>query len=434
MPLQPPVPALQKPPPMPATTVRRGRGRPPGSSYPRHQSPSTFKASPRTPTPSPEELAQFYRNMVTLQMMNQSNSSPSANPLMNPSLINQAQQMMIGNAARALTQQLTLQTEMYRQQLMIQQKAQMQAMKDQTKSTSAITPQPSKDTSAFKAGALLAPSKVSVFSSQSVLLQNQQSKPTSKPQSNTNTNPQKSSSNAGNYQHGTQPKFPQSRMTTPSVRQPPKTSPFQQKVLTDPNVSLQHKLLSAKISKSQTTMTPIAKPQSSASNILDKNKPIKDKLASQVSTSLPTAALSSRGVSITPAKPPEIKIPKDITLGRSLSISPAGSSKNKSSLSPSISKDLTVTVLKSQVDAKKAKPNNTISVSIIDSAKKSQLSPGGEKQPPPTLRMGGAISITPAKPAKAPQVKPIPKADFSITLANNNENKKKDENNVIVID
>lgn len=365
--------------------------------------------------------------MVTL--MNQPDRFSTTNQLMTPAMLNrQAQQMMMGNAALAFNHQLTLQNELYRQQLLIQQKSQ-QNTKDQTK-TSPIYASDQKNSS-VKANALLAPTKASVFSSQSILLQNQQPKHMSKIQiAHVTSSQSKIPIGSGTYQQGLHCQYTQAG--TSVSKQTSKDSPFHQKMMTDPpKVSLQHKLLSAKIAKS-TTLTPISSNKSHvlAAVTLKKNKEVS-------ASSLPRAALSSRGVSIIPTKPTEVKISKDIMIGRNLTISPASSSKTKTSLSPSISKDLTVTILKSSGDQKQIKTSNTISVTLMEGSKKSQSSPGVETHNvvTPTLRMGGSISITPAKPAKTvAQIKQIPKADFSISLTNSNDSKKKDGKNVINID
>ncbi|KAG8311302.1 Calcineurin-binding protein cabin-1 [Homalodisca vitripennis] len=425
-PLMPPM--QQKPPPMPTPPVKRGRGRPSTSSL-RQQNPNAFKQNYRS---SAEELAQFYRNMVTMQMMNQSKAGQSG-PLLN-------QQMLTNAAAMALSYQTEMYQQLLLQQQQVQKAAQLQAMKDHTKVN--ITPVSShqKPDTSTKASSLLAPSKVSVFSSQSILLPNQKpvAKQTSKPQSSLSISPVVvSTPNSAIYQHGTQTQF------TPA-RAPVQPSPFQQKIPVEPKVSLQHKLLSAKMGKQITTsLVTSTQQQSSVIASSDRTKHTKDKvslqktssLSLQKSSSLPTAALSSRGVSIIPAKLPEIKIPKDITLGHGLSISPLNSSKSKSSLSPSTSKEVTVTLMKSQSDLKNSKAGSSVSVSLLEN-KKSQLSPGGGRNSPSaTLRMGSSVTITPAKPVKSvPQVKPIPKADFSISLSKPTDTKKKDGSDVIIIE
>uniref|UniRef100_A0A1B6F531 Uncharacterized protein n=1 Tax=Cuerna arida TaxID=1464854 RepID=A0A1B6F531_9HEMI len=429
-PLMPPM--QQKPPPMPTPPVKRGRGRPSTSSL-RQQNPNAFKQNYRS---SAEELAQFYRNMMTMQMMNQSKAGQTG------SLLNQ---QMLNSAAMALSYQ----TEMYQQLLLqnqVQKAAQLQqAMKDRTKVNVTPVSTHQKPETSTKASSLLATSKASVFSSQSILLPNQKpaAKQTSKAQSSLSISPVVvSTPNSAIYQHPTQPQFTPARAPLQPQHKP---SPFQQKIPVEPKVSLQHKLLSAKMGKQVTTsLVTFAQQQSSVAASSDRTKHTKDKvslqktssLSIQKSSSLPTAALSSRGVSIIPAKLPDIKIPKDITLGHGLSISPLNSSKSKSSLSPSTSKEVTVTLMKSQSDLKNTKLCSSVSVSLLDS-KKSQLSPGGGRNSPSaTLRMGSAVTITPAKPVKsAPQVKPIPKAEFSISLSSKSSDaKKKDGSDVIVIE
>uniref|UniRef100_A0A1B6KZB6 Uncharacterized protein n=1 Tax=Graphocephala atropunctata TaxID=36148 RepID=A0A1B6KZB6_9HEMI len=420
VPLMPPITAQQKPPPMPTPPVKRGRGRPSSSSL-RQQNPNVFKQNYRQ---SAEGLAQFYRNMVTMQMMNQSKAGqPGA-------MLNQ---QMISSAAMALSYQTEMYQQLLLQQQQVQKAAQLQAIKDRAKVS--VAPPPTsqqKNDNSSKASSLLAPSKISVFSSQSVLLSNPKpaAKQTSKPHSSLSISPV-GMNNPGMYQHGTQPQYTQARAP---VQSQPKPSPFQQKMPVEPKVSLQHKLLSAKMGKQITTsLANPAQQQTSVVANSDRSKYTKDKVSSVQKSS--AAALSSRGVSITPAKLPDIKIPKDITLGHGLSISPVSSSITKSSLSPSTSKEVTVTLMKSQSDPKATKSSSSMSVSLVDN-KKSQLSPGGGRNSPSaTLRMGGAITITPAKPAKStPQVKSIPKADFSISLSKPSDSKKKDGNDVILID
>ncbi|XP_054272503.1 calcineurin-binding protein cabin-1-like [Macrosteles quadrilineatus] len=421
-PLNPPVPQQQKPPPMPLAPVRRGRGRPSNSSL-RHKNPGSFK-----PRGTPGELEQFYRNIVTMQLnaMNQgkTNQTPATTSqalLKQMQMMNQAKASLNSSNQALLNQQmLTQQMMMYQQMLMQQQQAQTlltnlkmnPSGSGQQKVSTANKPLSAADT-------LLAPSKVSVFSSQSVLPQNQSamSKQAVKHQSPVASN----AGAAANYQ-GMQNRYtprPQVHKQTPA-----KQSPFQQK-MAEPLVSLQHKLLSAKMSKTQVPSSTSTRPVANPTSVADR--------VNQFSKTLPAAALSSRGVSITPAKPPEIKIPKDITLGSGLSISPVGSSRTKSALSPSTSKEVTVTVLKSQ-DAKVSKPGSSVSVSYIDN-KKPQLSPAGRNSPTATLRMGSGVTIVPAKsqPKPVQQAKPIPKADFSITLSKP-ASKKKDGNDVIILD
>lgn len=432
----PPLPAQQKPPPMSTPTVRRGRGRPSTSSL-RQQNPGSFKQTSRNSA----EMAQIYHNMTAMQMMNQAKSSTNqallTQAMINPSMMNQNQQMMLGNAAMAFSQQM-YQTEVLRKQLLLQQQmqksVQLQALKNQSRNNAPVS-QHKTDTSSSKSlpsiNSLLAPSKVSVFSSQSILPQNQfgkqQSKHLSQTSTSLNSNQLSISKTSAVYQQGKQHHYMSGKQIVQNSKQSyTKPSPFQQKTLSEPKVSLQHKMLSAKATKSQISTG------SMTVSLIDSSKQTKEKKPRQLSSNpVPTAALSSRGVSITPSKPPEIKIPKDISLGHGLSISPVSATKLKSPLSPSVSKELTLTLLKPQTDQKVLK-TGSISMSIIDS-KKSLGSPGVERSSSsPKLRVGGAVTITPAKAVAVVPVKTIPKADFSISLSKN-ENKKKDEK-VITID
>lgn len=425
----PPLPAQQKPPPMSTATVRRGRGRPSTSSS-RQQNPGSFKQTSRNSA----EMAQMYHNMTAMQMMNQTKSSTNQ-ALLTQAMMNQNQQMMLGNAAMAFSQQM-YQTEMLRKQLLLQQQmqksVQLQALKNQSRNSAPVSqhktdPSPSKSLPSINS--LLAPSKVSVFSSQSILPQNQfgkqQSKNVSQSSTSLNSNQLSISKTTAVYQQGKQSQYMSGKQILQQSKQSySKPSPFQQKTLSEPKVSLQHKMLSAKATKTQISTG------SMTVSLID-SKQTKEKKPYQLSNSLPTAALSSRGVSITPSKPPEIKIPKDISLGHGLSISPVSATKLKSPLSPSVSKELTLTLLKPQTDQKVLK-TGSISMSIIDS-KKSLGSPGVERSSSsPKLRVGGAVTITPAKAAVVVPVKTIPKADFSISLSKN-ETKKKEEK-VIRID
>lgn len=426
----PPLPAQQKPPPMSTATVRRGRGRPSTSSL-RQQNPGSFKQTSRNSA----EMAQMYHNMTSMQMMNQTKSSTNQ-ALLTQAMMNQNQQMMLGNAAMAFSQQM-YQTEMLRKQLLLQQQmqksVQLQALKNQSRNSAPgsqhkTDPSPSKSLPSINS--LLAPSKVSVFSSQSILPQNQfgkqQSKHVSQSSTSLNSNQLSISKTTAVYQQGKQSQYMSGKQILQHSKQSySKPSPFQQKTLSEPKVSLQHKMLSAKATKTQISTG------SMTVSLIDSSKQTKEKKPHQLSNSLPTAALSSRGVSITPSKPPEIKIPKDISLGHGLSISPVSATKLKSPLSPSVSKELTLTLLKPQTDQKVLK-TGSISMSIIDS-KKSLGSPGVERSSSsPKLRVGGAVTITPAKAAVVVPVKTIPKADFSISLSKN-ETKKKEEK-VIRID
>lgn len=431
----PPLPAQQKPPPMSTATIRRGRGRPSTNSL-RQQNPGSFKQTSRNSA----EMAQMYHNMTAMQMMNQTKSSTNkallTQAMINPSMMNQNQQMMLGNAM-AFSQQMSYQTEMLRKQLLLQQQlqksAQFQALKNQSRNTSPISQHktdPSSSKTLPSINSLLAPSKVSVFSSQSILPQNQfgkqQSKHVSQSSTSLNSNQVSISKTSAVYQQGKQPQYMSGKQILQHSKQSySKPSPFQQKTLSEPKVSLQQKMFSAKATKSQISTG------SMTVSLIDSSKQTKEKKSHQLSTSLPTAALSSRGVSITPSKPPEIKIPKDVNLGHGLSISPVSATRIKSPLSPSVSKELTLTLLKPQTDQKNLK-TGSISVSIID-GKKSLGSPGVERSSSsPKLRVGGAVTITPAKAAVVAPVKTIPKADFSISLSKN-EIKKKDEK-VIIID
>lgn len=430
----PPVPAQQKPPPLSTNTVRRGRGRPSTSSL-RHQNPGSFKQTSRN---SPE-MAQMYHNMTAMQMMNQTQSNTNqallTQAMINPSMMNQNQQMMLGNAAMAFSKQI-YQTEMLRKQLLLQQQmqksVQMQAFKNQSRNGAPVSQNkadPSSSQLLPSINSLLTP-KVSVFSSQSILPQNQfgkqQSKHVSQSSTSLNSNQLSISKTSAVYQQGKQPQYMSGKQILQHSKQSySKPSPFQQKALSEPKVSLQHKMLSAKATKSQISTG------SMTVSLIDSSKQTKEKKPHQLSTSLPTAALSSRGVSITPSRPPEIKIPKDITLGHGLSISPVSATKIKSPLSPSVSKELTLTLVKPQTDQKTLK-TGSISKSMIDN-KKSLGSPGVERSSSsPKLRVGGAVTITPAKAVVVAPVKTIPKADFSISLSKN-EIKKKDEQ-VITID
>lgn len=427
----PSLPAQQKPPPMPTAPVKRGRGRPSNSSL-RQQNPGSFKQTSRNSA----DMAQMYHNMTAMQMMNQTKSSANqallTQAMMNNSIMNQNQQMMLGNAAMAFSQQI-YQTEMLRKQLLLQQQmqksVQLQALKNQVQISAPITQHKTADPSSkslSSINSLLAPSKVSVFSSQSILPQNQfgnkPSKPASQTSTSLNSNQVSISKTSAVYQHGMQPQYVSGKQMLQASKQTySKPTQFQQKTPSENKVSLQHKMLSAKTAKSQVTTG------SMTVSIIDSTKQTKDNKSHQLST----AALSSRGVSITPSKPPEIKIPKDINLGHGLSISPVSATKTKSPLSPSVSKELTLTLLKPQTDQKVLK-TGSISVSIIDS-KRSQESPGVERSSSsPKLRVGSAVTITPAKGAVVAPVKTIPKADFSISISKN-ENKKKDEK-IITID
>lgn len=428
--LVPPIPVQHRPPLRTNAPVKRGRGRPPNSTI-RHQNPSSLKASQQKT--SAEDLAQMYRNLFALQMLNQGKSQESLNQavinqaLMNPAL---TQQMM------QFTQQMNFHNDYFRKQVLIQQ--QLQNIKDSKANAPTLPPQLKNDAPSSKSMAtvnsLLAPSKVSVFSSQSVLPPGNSSRLPLKPQSSLSISPipPSSSSATSIFQQGVQAQYSQAKNVTMSKQNLFKASPFQQKMSTEPKVSLQHKLLSAKTSKSQISAVSITP-------AIDQSKILKDKKAS--TTSLSAASLTSRGVSITPTtRPPEIKIPKDITIGQGLSISPVSSisPKTKSALSPSTSKEVTLTILKTQSEVKVLKPSSSLSVTLKDS-KKTQQSSGigkGRNSPTPTIRMGSGVTILPAKSAKQPLAKPIPKADFSITLAKGDEKKKKDESSgkVILID
>lgn len=420
----PPIPVQQRPPLKAAPPVKRGRGRPPNSSI-RHQNPNSMKASQQKT--SAEDLAQMYRNLIALQMLNQGKSQESLNQavinqaLMNPAL---TQQMM------QFTQQMNFHNDYIRKQVLIQQ--QFQNMKDSKVNPSVLPPQQKNEAPSSKSmNTLLAPSKVSVFSSQSVLPPGNPSKLPLKPQSSLSISPipSNTSNSVSIFQQGAQAHFSQAKNVTTSKQTPPKASPFQQKISTDPKVSLQHKLLTAKTSKSQISSVSITPS-------MNKSKLPKDNKAS---TSLSAASLTSRGVSITASKPPEIKIPKDITIGQGLSISPvsAMSPKTKSALSPS-TKEVTLTILKTQSEVKVVKPGSSLSVTLKDSKKQPPNSGTGKERnsPTPTIRMGSGVTIIPAKSNKQPLAKPIPKADFSITLAKGDEKKKKEESSekVIVID